>query len=137
MLLIFILVLKHLYTFLYFNHCNSIILTSCWWCENFDFTKYIQRRTSLLIFSVGSSLLFLKISEQKIFLKYKFVLDWSQGLTKLDFDTEDQVLFSLGRLVGLSFSEISRILAFVQFWLTQFHLFPFFKTHFRFCLFPT
>ena len=34
-----------------------------------------------------------KISEQKIFLKCKFVLDWNQGLTKLEFDTEDQVLF--------------------------------------------
>ena len=34
----------------------------------------------------------IKISEQKIFLKCKFVLDWHQGLTKLEFDTEDQVL---------------------------------------------
>ena len=28
-----------------------------------------------------------------VFLKFKLVLDWNQSLTKLEFDTEDQVLF--------------------------------------------
>ena len=37
----------------------------------------------------------IKISEEKIFLKCKSVMDWNQGLTKLEFDTEDQVLCSL------------------------------------------
>ena len=43
---------------------------------------------NFLIFVFGS-----QISGPKIFLKFKFVLDWNQGLTKLEFDTEDQVLF--------------------------------------------
>ena len=38
------------------------------------------------------------ISEQKIRLKCKFVLDWNQGLTKLEFDTEDQVLLFFVKL---------------------------------------
>ena len=29
------------------------------------------------------------------FFKCKFVLDWNQGLAKLDFDTEDQDLFRI------------------------------------------
>ena len=53
------------------------------WTQNFLKQKFFSE----FLFVFGP-----KLSEQEIFLKCKFVLDWNQGHTKLEFDTEDQVL---------------------------------------------
>ena len=81
-----------------------------------------------LIFVFGS-----QISGPKIFLKFIFVLDWNQGLTKLEFDTEDQVLscFQSVRIWGRNISPFLILIIACQSFYRPEQLFLFRNIHFK------
>ena len=51
--------------------------------------NWVQKNLALDIYCPKKS------NVQKNLFEVQIVLDWNQGLTKLEFDTEDQVLFSI------------------------------------------